>query len=98
MSNNTNEVIKKFLGKMCKTSITKEKYHDSISDVDIVFVINTSNKSKSCDWIYGIKIIKKNDAHINQDDQIIKSLILDIRKQTDNFFNERICCTDFYFD
>lgn len=98
MFNNTNEVIRKFLGKISKTSITKEKYYDSISDVEIVFVINSSNKSNNCDWIYGIKIIKRTDTLSSQNDPIIKDLTTDIRKQTDHFFKQRICCTDIYFD
>jgi predicted metallopeptidase len=94
----TNELVKKFLEKMAKSAMTKKNYKDYIQNIEIVFVIDSSSKTKNCDWIYGIKIIHDNKDYLNKDSLIIKNLISEIRKQTDSFFKEKICCTDYYFE
>lgn len=95
MSKDANKVVKKFLTKITKQLLTKEKY-SPIVKFEVFFVFGSKTKTAMCDWVYGLKITTT--LNQLQRTELIKELQLDIKKQFERFANQSVCCTDVIFN
>lgn len=87
--------MKKLLQKIINKIIISRKYK-TISKVEVFFVFGSKHKTAMCDWVYGIKIYS--NLSFSMRDDFIKELQMNIRKTTDNFINQSVCCTDMIFE
>ena len=87
--------MKKRLQKVVNFLLDTKKY-SKLKKVEVFFVFGSKHKSAMCDWVYGIKITASYAA--KSTDTLIKEFQMDIKKVTDKFIQQSVCCTDVMFE
>lgn len=95
MAQDRNQMMKKFLEKIISYLLTSKKYK-SFHKVEVFFVFGSQHKTAMCDWVYGMKIYTP--VKYNLRDDLVREFQMDIRKKTDQIFNQSVCATDIMFE
>jgi hypothetical protein len=94
MGNESNDMVKKMLQKLC-SQIIKNKEYSTFVKVKVFFVFGSKHKTAMCDYVYGLKIISKNQL---RDNYLINKLQSDIKEKVETLFGFSPCCTDIMYE
>lgn len=94
MGNESNTMVKKMLQKLCN-QLTKSKEYSTFTKVEVFFVFGSKHKTAMCDYVYGLKIISKNQL---RDNYLINKLQSDIKQKVETLFDLSPCCTDVIYE